>query len=264
MFFQSEEKRLQELFNQCAQGFMEANDPTLQTAIRLGRKLFDKGNMDAGYLLGKLYAFSEDYKAAIDVYKSLERNHYNKTSVLFFLGKFYALEEQYQESFRYYVYYLEKEPFDAEGTFEIAKCYQMGRGTNRDLNLALMYFEKVEKSDWAKSNDIFENQYAECLEATGDYEKATLKYTAAFYDCRDDMFSKASYAYDLIEIHLKHDPYDAGLVGGIPKYAAEYYEQLEKIYKEAERSDDMFLDHIREAYYLAQNEINYYKATHRV
>ena len=115
------------------------------------KKAVEKNNMDAGYELGKYYAFSDQHynnaKKGIEIFVQLAKNNYNKA--IYAIGKcyLYGLGTQIDEEKAFACLKKAIQFNICEALYELGICYLYGLGTSINTVTAFDLFEKADKFD---------------------------------------------------------------------------------------------------------------------
>lgn len=258
------EERCNQIQNYLEVYLETGNEEMLRDAINIGNDLFSKGNNDAGYLLAQCLTIAEldslefgSLEKSIEIYEKLIKYNYSNNYVVLRLGMLYQNTEQLNKAFECYKCYHELEPNDDEGVFYLAKSYNNGIGIEQNLELAKKLFDSILCSDYSKNNEFFAYEYAELNEKIGLYCDANKWYEMAF-SLSDDALAKASYAKNIIFLHLNHNPFGYSTPSSIIKNIERYIEKIEEIDRQNKNSSDY--EDIHEAYLIVKNGINIFLA----
>ena len=123
-------------------------------AISSFKQLIDNvQDAKASYELGYLYAKGKGTKVKIDsaMYYYEKAAIQKEQNAAWRLGLVYQEQAQYEEAFKWFL--IGAENGQGMAMYEIAKAYEMGIGTHKDISQAISWYQKCSKSHYSASSN---------------------------------------------------------------------------------------------------------------
>lgn len=156
-----------------------------------------KGHLEAQYRLGMLYKYNwpgqnkNITKAKEWLEKAASQGH---ISAKYLLGLLHY--DNYEEADFYY-FYDNAEKGDPVSQYFLGKLYENGKGTEKDINKAIEWFEKSANQNYDKAQTYLGILYAKGKETEKDINKSIKWFEkAANQDCTDALFNLGLLYYD--------------------------------------------------------------------
>lgn len=137
------------LYNLAILNFELEDESKFELGIELLENAVEKGHEDSVILLAKKYMENEiiqrDFNKAIELLVSIPQN----PIALNMLGNIYYNEEVISQDLKKaFNYYKKSADLDyVHGQKNVAECYELGEGVEKDIKNALKYFELASKQD---------------------------------------------------------------------------------------------------------------------